>query len=92
MYTIYFVELMLFGSMRVCFFALLNIAGAIGGIGGAETFDTILTSVNCQGTESSILDCPAMNSTECVSQEIATVICQGRKHTWGHYASTLKSG
>ena len=54
-----------------------DIAGAIGGIGGAETFDTILTSVNCQGTESSILDCPAMNSTECVSQEIATVICQG---------------
>ena len=59
------------------YFALMYIAGAIGGIGGAETFDTILTNVNCQGTESSILDCPAMNSTECVSQEIATVICQG---------------
>ena len=54
------------------------IVGAIGGRGGAESFDTILTDVNCIGNESSLLECSAMKADVCASEEIATVICQGR--------------
>ena len=52
--------------------------GAIGGIGGAETAFTVLSDVNCIGNESTILECPSLTSSICVSQEIATVICQGK--------------
>ncbi len=52
-------------------------AGAIGGRGGAETEGTILTAVDCLGGESSILECQSENSSICLSQEVATVTCQG---------------
>jgi len=51
--------------------------GAIGGRGGAETVGTVLAGVECLGNESALLDCPAVKTVDCVSQEIATVICQG---------------
>ena len=57
-------------------FCLFCCLGAIGGRGGAETFNTILTEVNCLGNESSLLECSTMTEA-CASQEIATVICQG---------------
>ena len=53
--------------------------GAIGGRGGAQTSSTVLTDVNCFGNESSLLDCAAINSSDCISQEIATVTCQGSR-------------
>ena len=57
--------------------AILNILGAIGGRGGAENFDTILTEFSCLGNESSLLECSRVNTDVCTSQEIATVVCQG---------------
>lgn len=56
----------------------LPVIGAIGVRGGAETTDTVFTGVACRGNESVILDCPGTLSTECLTQEIATVICQGK--------------
>ncbi len=61
-------------TMKSC---SLSISGAIGGRGGAENFDTILTGVECLGNESSLLECSAMSTEFCGSQEIATATCQG---------------
>lgn len=51
--------------------------GAIGGRGGTLTDGTVLTGVNCFGNESMLLDCETLETVNCVSQEVATVICQG---------------
>ena len=36
-----------------------------------------LTSVNCSGNESTLLDCEAVFSQQCGSNEDAAVVCQG---------------
>ena len=52
-------------------------AGAIGEPGGTETVNTVLSMVNCVGNESALLDCENVDTTDCLSEEVATVICQG---------------
>ena len=64
-------------TRRNCDPNFLQYLGAIGGRGSAETFNTILTEVNCLGNESLLLECSVVNTEVCASQEIATVICQG---------------
>ena len=59
-------------------------AGAIGGRGGTATSATIISSVDCVGNESTLLDCGIVMSTDCMSQEIATVVCQGNTTTGQH--------
>ena len=61
------------------FFSKSIFTGALGGQGGTESETTVLTSVNCMGNESTLLSCETMNSTNCISKEIATVICQGQE-------------
>ena len=56
---------------------MFQFAGAIGGRGGTTSETTVITRVNCSGNESELIKCEAINSTSCISKEIATVICQG---------------
>jgi len=64
----------------VCIFIfdIMLIVGAIGDRGGTETSGTGIARVNCFGNESKLTDCERGVTTSCSSQEIATVICQGR--------------
>lgn len=73
----------------VCVLRSCDIAGAIGGIGGTASEGTVLTAVQCVGNETGIVGCTAMASTECLSQELATVICQGKPHSWCDGAVTM---
>ena len=70
-------DLLCFSFVVVVICSVPLLAGAIGGRGGAETSNTVLTMVDCMGNESTIQDCSSIETTECTSQEIATVICQG---------------
>ena len=67
------------------YFIMRNITstGAIGETGGLYALsrqpNTVITDVNCRGTELNLLNCPISLSTNCSTRENAVAMCQGWK-------------
>ena len=47
-----------------------------GGLFTSSVLPTVISSTNCNGTETELLDCDVEFSSVCSSQEHASVVCQ----------------
>ena len=59
---------------------------------GTGTGPIVLSNVNCNGTEMSLLACPATMSHNCVPNEAAGVRCPyGTVYSYSHYTIEIRS-